>query len=539
MAKLKVLYVDDEKELLEITKMFLEQNDEIDVDVEQDPRMAIEKITGECYDAVVSDYQMPRMDGITLLKEVRTGNDRIPFILFTGRGREEVAIEALNSGADFYLQKGGDPRVQFRELKNAIIQLTHRKNAEKELIRSEQKYRDLVESTNSIILKLDAKGNLTFINPSGRRFFGCSGEVIGLPIIGSLIMLEDYAEEEINELKIAFSSPDKYPSIYSFPVRCKNRPEAWITWTTKARLDDRGGLDELLLIGYDVTASKVMELKLQRSLSLVRATLDSCDEGILVTNLDRTVSDHNIKFLDMWKIPTSVVDSRSGIKLMNFVKGQLRDPDAFVQFIDNCHLHPEQKNTRILEFEDGRTFEEYSAPEYVGNQVIGRLWCYKDITKQKTREKVLIERSENMREMFSNNPAIMLLVEQISGTIVHANEAACRFYGYEESELTKMTLSDLSALTADEFSIRMDLAESGLEKYFYSQHKLRDGVITDVEVFIAPINYKGRPLYFTIVHNVPDMTKAKDKLEKTQLGRTDLLNCIVQGIPATSHDVKS
>ncbi len=60
---------------------------------------------------------MPGMDGIQLLKALRDSGDRTPFILFTGRGREEVAIEALNHGADFYLQKGGNVEVQFAELK--------------------------------------------------------------------------------------------------------------------------------------------------------------------------------------------------------------------------------------------------------------------------------------------------------------------------------------------------------------------------------------------------------------------------------------
>jgi len=59
---------------------------------------------------------MPETNGIDFLKLIRSRDDPIPFILFTGRGREEVVIEALNSGADFYLQKGGDPSSQFKEL---------------------------------------------------------------------------------------------------------------------------------------------------------------------------------------------------------------------------------------------------------------------------------------------------------------------------------------------------------------------------------------------------------------------------------------
>ena len=70
---------------------------------------------------------MPVMDGIEFLKKVRMDFKDIPFILFTGRGREEVVIEAINCGADFYLQKGGAPRAQFSELSHKIRQAIRNK----------------------------------------------------------------------------------------------------------------------------------------------------------------------------------------------------------------------------------------------------------------------------------------------------------------------------------------------------------------------------------------------------------------------------
>ena len=111
-----VLYVDDESALLEIVKVSIERTREFQVSTASSAQEALERLASVHYDAIISDYQMPGMDGIAFLKVLRSRGDQTPFIIFTGKGREEVVIEALNSGADFYLQKGGDPKAQFAEL---------------------------------------------------------------------------------------------------------------------------------------------------------------------------------------------------------------------------------------------------------------------------------------------------------------------------------------------------------------------------------------------------------------------------------------
>jgi len=132
-AAYTVLYVDDELTLLEISKIFLEQDGEFSVDTVSSAPAALALMQTKTYDAIISDYQMPEMDGIAFLKQVRGASNSIPFILFTGRGREEIVIQALNEGADFYLQKGGEPKSQFVELAHKIRSAVSRKKAEEEL----------------------------------------------------------------------------------------------------------------------------------------------------------------------------------------------------------------------------------------------------------------------------------------------------------------------------------------------------------------------------------------------------------------------
>jgi len=115
-----VLYVDDEPELLTLCRLFLEKDGRHRVETAASAAEGLEKLRTGHFDVVISDYLMPESDGVDFLREVRAEFGDIPFILFTGRGREEVVIEAMNLGVSFYLQKGSDPASRFTELDRKI-----------------------------------------------------------------------------------------------------------------------------------------------------------------------------------------------------------------------------------------------------------------------------------------------------------------------------------------------------------------------------------------------------------------------------------
>lgn len=167
-----ILLVDDQEELLDITRLFLEKGGDITVDTALSAQEALKMLKLKKYDAIVSDYEMPTMDGIEFLKFIKHEGMEKPFIIFTGRSREEVVIEALNSGADFYLQKGTDPKVQFAELKNMVRQAVMRKRSEEALLQSETNYRTLVESTEDSIYMVDRNGRYLFMNSHHKNRLG-------------------------------------------------------------------------------------------------------------------------------------------------------------------------------------------------------------------------------------------------------------------------------------------------------------------------------------------------------------------------------
>lgn len=150
MKRYNVIYVDDEDSLLGLGQAFLESDPEIRVSICNRAIEALEKIKSNSYDLIISDYQMPEMDGIEFLKAVRFFSKEIPFIIFTGKGREEIVIEALNNGANFYLQKGGDPKPLFVELRHKIKQAIGRRRLEMKIGIAHDLLLELTDSRNSL-----------------------------------------------------------------------------------------------------------------------------------------------------------------------------------------------------------------------------------------------------------------------------------------------------------------------------------------------------------------------------------------------------
>lgn len=176
-----VLYVDDEPDLLELGRLFLEATGDFSVTTQESADAALALLKIQSFDLVLSDYSMPDMDGIAFLKAIRSVRSEIPFILFTGRGREEVVVEAINNGADFYIQKGGDIRSQFSELAHKIRHAVMRKRAEAELAESREYLSRIFASVKAGIIVIDAATHTIIdLNPTAAELIGLpKGDIIG------------------------------------------------------------------------------------------------------------------------------------------------------------------------------------------------------------------------------------------------------------------------------------------------------------------------------------------------------------------------
>ncbi|NLV25647.1 MAG: response regulator [Methanomicrobiales archaeon] len=148
-SPVRVLHVDDEQVICDLTKISLEKGGRLEVDIVNSAQDALKLIQSRIYSCIISDYEMPHMNGLDFLKEVRNFDKNIPFILFSGKGRETVIIDAINTGADFYIQKGGDPKALFAELNHKVQYAIQQRNTTMAL-----KRRDSVLEAVSLVSNL-------------------------------------------------------------------------------------------------------------------------------------------------------------------------------------------------------------------------------------------------------------------------------------------------------------------------------------------------------------------------------------------------
>lgn len=334
-ASIRVLHVDDEAGFLKAAKQMLKMQGPFQVDTASSVDEANEKMKEKAYDVVICDYIMPRKDGLQFLKELRDSGNNIPFIIFTGKGREEVVIKALNLGADQYIGKIGNPETVYCELAHAINQALESKKAEDSLRKSEEKYRSLVEDTSAGVISVDPEGRFTFVNKGICEVIGYSEkELLGKHFI-DFVHPDD--RKRIMEVFLNFfRNPELNPRFEFRVISKKGRTVHLHSSPTLFKYKDK-------IVGFhaiitDITERKRAEkvLEFQRDVAVILSG---------ARNLRESVNRLFDKFLEFEEFDCA------GFYLVNEDTGELdmilhrRLPEKFVEKVG--HLEATSPYTRV------------------------------------------------------------------------------------------------------------------------------------------------------------------------------------------------
>jgi two-component system sensor histidine kinase/response regulator len=361
--------------------------------------------------------------------------------------RKAVETEELQTFEHKILQPDGNHYYEARIVKSGVDEvvcivrdITDRKQAEKELREQETQYKDLVQTANCVILRWDTQGNICFLNEYGQNLFGyTAAEILGRNVMGTIVPKTETSGRDLEELMIDICHhPEKHLLNENENLCRKYDPvshtfqehRVWIVWANKPIFDQQGNLVEILSVGTDATAIKKAQAALENSLSLLQATFNSIQDGILAVDQHGKMISCNQKYLEMWLFPPELITTSNCQKRRQHISNQVKDPQQFWQRLQEIQNTPEINCSDTLELQDGRIFERYSCPQWIGSKIAGRVWTFRDITDRKRSEEALRESELKFRSIVENINDL-IYTHDANGIFTYLSPNFLDLFGYE------------------------------------------------------------------------------------------------------------
>jgi PAS domain S-box-containing protein len=267
---------------------------------------------------------------------------------------------------------------------------------ELEITRQENaRWSNFMEKAHDIIYRTDADGYFTYTNPASERIMGyASEEIIGRHYLE--MVRPDYHEKAVHLYGKQFSYriSDTY---FELPLMAKNGREIWVGQHVQLLITAEQ-ITGFQAIARDNTEQKRSKEELESSLSLLSASLDSTADGLLIVDREGRINRWNRNFAAMWKIPEGILAGRNDDQALNYVLKQLSDPEKFIAKVIKLYSLPEESSFDQITFLDGRVFERYSQPQKLEDEIVGRVWSFRDITEHKQDKEKLQCTLDKLRE---------------------------------------------------------------------------------------------------------------------------------------------
>lgn len=392
--------------------------------------------------------------------------------------------------------------------------MTDRQNAAEALRQSEQRFRDIAEIASDWFWETDADMRFSYFSDRNRELLGFDmSTIIGKKRTDITPENVDDAKWQAHLAQLAAHQPFKD---FRYDIRTPDGSVFHVSISGKPVFDYDGIFTGYRGVGRDLTRDTESEAALRKSVSVLQATLDATADGIVVVELNtRAIQAYNRRFVEIFDVPEDLMAARDGWKLRSWVGELAVDTEAYYSDVDMLFAQPDREARNTMVLRDGRIIDRFSRPQFLDDDIVGRVISFRDVTEQRRTAAELQSQKTLLELVFRDVPDTMVLADA-DRRVRMCNPAFSRSFGYGTDEVIGRTADflyeDQETYERDGCS-RIAAAGDAVQAPYIVNYRRKDGEVFPGETVGSTLRAPNGDIlgFIAVIRDVGSRLKAEQE----------------------------